>query len=174
MPRQARPLSEATIEEQTAALAAAIAPPLTGTVPLLVFRRGGERFAVPATSVHRIVPPLPVRRVPHRGSPAFRGLVAHEGEIIPAGSLERLLELPESDTVPRRMVLIGPAGRTWAFAVDAVDGVHEVPERELRPAPVTVSKARGGACRAVASVEGHQVSVLDASSLCRGWEEASA
>lgn len=171
-----RLLSEAAIDEQTNALAAAIEAPGSGLTWLLVFRAAGERMAIAAPCIERVMMPAPLRRVPHRTHPAFRGLVATEGEIVPAGSLERLLDLPQgprpADTA--RLVLLGPAGRAWAFEVDAVEGVHGVLERQIRPAPCTVSRGRGSACRFLASLDGGDVCVLDAEVLRSGWEASAA
>ena len=171
-----RLLSEAAIDEQTSALAAAIETPGSGLTWLLVFRVSGERMAIAAPCVERVMMPVPLRRVPHRNHPAFRGLVATEGEIVPAGSLERLLDLAQSprpaDTA--RLVLLGPAGRAWAFEVDAVEGVHGVMERHIRPAPSTLSREKGSACRLLASLEGGDACVLDAEVLRSGWEASAA
>lgn len=173
----ARPLPDAAIDEQTAALAAP-ADALSGPqVSLLLFRAAGERFALPATSIERVIPIVPVRRVPHRNRPAFRGLLAHEGEIVPTGSLERLLDLGASEPGEAsnpRFVVLGPAGRAWAFQVDAVDGVFSVPQEAMRPAATTVARAMGSASRLLACVNGAEVAVLDPSVLRTGWEAAAA
>ena len=170
-------LSDAELEANQRTLAAP-APSETGArVTLLCFRAAGERFALPAACVDRVFAPQCVRRVPHRRHAAFRGLVAHEGEILPLGSLERLLNLPPSDAAHAsnaRMLAIGPAGRAWAFQVPAVDGVVSVAEHELRPAPVTVARGLGSATRLLARLpDGEEAAVLDPESLRSGWEAAS-
>lgn len=170
-------LSEAAINEQTAALAAPIARDSGALVPLLVFRAAGERFAVPAQGVERVFEVRTVRRIPHRSRAAFRGMVAHEGEILLVGSLERLLDLtmePAADATRARMVLIGPAGRGWAFEVQAVDGVVQVRPDDMRPAPATLARGLGAATRALARIEGGDAAVLDPEILRTGWEAAAA
>jgi chemotaxis signal transduction protein len=172
-----RPLPDDALEAQTAALAAPIAVADGDPLALLVFRVGGERFGLPAGSVERIFMPAPVRRVPHRSHPAFRGLVAHEGEIVLAVSIERLLDLQpgsESGTPGRRFILLGPAGRGWAFEVDLVEGVVTVSRSALRPAPMTVARGKGTASRMLAVAEGGEVALLDPESLRAGWEVAAA
>ena len=169
-------LRDATIAEQTAALAAPIAASTGPLVPLLVFHAAGERFALPAASVQRVFEVRPVRRVPHRRRAAFRGLVAHEGEILLLGSLERLLDLQAgacTDSARARMVLVGPAGRGWAFEVQAVEGVVQVRPEDIRPAPGTVARGLGAATRALACLDGGDAAVLDADALRAGWEAAS-
>lgn len=176
-PLHAGRLSDAAIAEQTAALAAPIERASGALVPLLVFRAAGERFALPAESVERVFEVRTVRRIPHRQRAAFRGMVAHEGEILLVGSLERLLDLQSeqaTDAAKARMVLIGPAGRGWAFEVQAVDGVVQVKSGDLRAAPGTVTKGLGAATRALARLEGGDAAVLDPDTLRTGWEAAAA
>lgn len=172
-------LTEADLQRHARALASPLPVESGARLSLLCFRAAGERFALPATCVERVFDPQPVRRVPHRDRPSFRGLVAHEGEILPLGSLERLLDLPaQTAGAPahpvRRMLLLGPAGRGWAFEAEAVDGVMQVPERDLRPAPVTVARALGSATRMLARLpDGGEAAVLDPEALRAGWEAAA-
>ncbi len=174
-PMIARPLADAALDEQTAALAAPISEAPRAQASLLVFRVAVERFGLPATAVERIFLPTPLRRVPHRHQPAFRGLVAHEGEIVLAASIERLLDLPAAPTpaATSRFVMLGPAGRGWAFEVDEVEGVFSVPTGDMRPAPMTVARGKGTASRMLVHVEGSDVAVLDPEALRAGWEAAA-
>jgi chemotaxis signal transduction protein len=170
-------LSLQAIEEQTRALAAPLAGAPGAQVSLLCFRMGEERFALPAACVQRVFEVQTVRRVPHRQRPAFRGLVAHEGEILLLGSLERLLDLAPHDSATAaapRMILIGAHGQGWAFQVDAVDGVFQVPQAELRPAPATLRRGLGTATRMLATIDGHGTALLDPESLVKGWEGAAS
>jgi chemotaxis signal transduction protein len=176
LPARAR-LTESALEEQTAALAAPLAQDPGVQRSLLCFRCANERFAVPAQDVQRVFESLPVRRVPHRDQPAFRGLVAHEGELLLLGSLERLLDLGPATPPPSptaRMIVIGPELRGWVFQADAVDGVVRVSESDLVPAPATLRRGLGTATRVLARIDGEQTAVLDAESLIQGWEGAAA
>ena len=176
-PLHAGRLSDGAIAEQTASLAAPLERIEGALVPLLVFCAAGERFALPAASVERVFELSTVRRIPHRQRAAFRGMVAHEGEILLVGSLERLLDLQAeqaADASKARMVLIGPAGRGWAFEVQAVDGVVQVKSSDMRPAPGTVSRGLGAATRALARIDGLDAAVLDPETLRTGWEAAAA
>lgn len=176
-PLQVGRLSQAAITEQTEALAAPLERAAGALVPLLVFRAAGERFALPAESVERVFEVRAVRRIPHRQRAAFRGMVAHEGEILLVGSLERLLDLQSeqaADASKARMVLIGPAGRGWAFEVQAVDGVVQVKSSDMRAAPGTVSRGLGAATRALARLDGADAAVLDPDTLRTGWEAAAS
>lgn len=170
-------LREATIAEQTEALAAPLARDPGPQISLLLFRCAGERFAVSAQDVQRVFEAMPVRRVPHRARAAFRGLVAHEGEILLVGSLERLLDLaPGTAGTPTsaRMIVLGPDTHGWAFQADAVDGVVRVSESDLDAAPATLRRGLGTATRLLTRIDGEQVAVLDIEALLRGWEGAAA
>lgn len=170
-------LARGAIDEQTAALASPLARETGARRSLLCFRVAGERFALPAADVQRVFEVQPVRRVPHRRRPGFRGLVAHEGEILLLGSLERLLDLgpPGEARVPAnaRMVLAGPPGRGWVFEVDSVDGVVQVAEPQLRPAPATLRRGAGTATRRIVQIDGADTALLECDSLLSGWEAAS-
>lgn len=176
LPARAR-LRDAAIAEQTEALAAPLALDAGPQISLLLFRCAGERFAVPARDVQRVFEAKPVRRVPHRARAAFRGLVAHEGEILLVGSLERLLDLATGTAgalTSARMIVLGPEPHGWAFQADAVDGVVRVAESELGAAPATLRRGLGTATRLLARIDGEQVAVLHTEALLRGWEGAAA
>ena len=170
-------LSRIAVEEQTLALAAPLARSPGAQVSLLCFRAAGERFAVPAAEVQRVFEVQPVRRVPHRKRAAFRGLVAHEGEILMLGSLEKLLELSGNSGTEgtlSRMILIGQPGRGWVFQVEAVDGVVRVPESALQAAPSTLRRGLGTATRMIVDIGGNRTALLDSATLILGWEAAAS
>lgn len=159
--------------EQTRALAAPLGGVQEMPISLLCFRMGEDRFGLPAESVERTFAQVPVRVVPHRRHPAFRGLVAHEGEILLMVSLERLLDLPaggERSEEQVRVVVLGPAGRGWAFEVDAIEGVIQARPGELKAAPATVTRGRGSATRSLLTRERREWAVLDPQALRQGWE----
>lgn len=169
--------ARSAIDEQTAALASPLARETGERLSLLCFRVAGERFALPAADVQRVFEVQPVRRVPHRRRPAFRGLVAHEGEILLLGSLERLLELgpPAEARAPAnaRMVLVGPPARGWVFEAESVEGVVQVAEPQLRAAPATLRRGAGTATRRIVHIDGLDTALLESDSLLSGWEAAA-
>lgn len=166
-------LPSEALREQTRALAAPMGGIQDVPISLLCFRVGEERFGLPAESVERTFAQVPVRTVPHRRHPAFRGLVAHEGEILLMASLERSLDLPaggERSPEDIRVVVLGPAGRGWAFEVDAIEGVIQARPGELKAAPATVTRGRGSATRSLLTRDGREWAVLDPQALRNGWE----
>ena len=174
--RRAR-LSDRAIEEQTLSLSTPLERVEGAMLALLCFRVAGERFALPAACVERVFSVPAVRRIPHRKRAAFRGMVAHEGEILLLGSLERLLDLSDSkeaDVASARMVLLSPAGRGWAFEVSGVDGVVQVRQGDLRAAPGTVTRGLGSATRSLVRLPDGEASLLDPDTLRAGWEAAAS
>ena len=110
---------------------------------ILLFRIGGERFALPANSVLNVFPCTPVRKVPHRTRPPFRGLCCHEGAILLTGLLHVVLDMDmdkNANAKLRRMIVIGSEDASWAFEVDAVDCIRKVDPSKFRNAPATIPK----------------------------------
>ena len=73
---------------------AADATPPASEAPHVLFRAGGERFALPLSSVREVVlPQPPFARVPRSGA-AVRGAMNLRGRVIALVELATLLELP--------------------------------------------------------------------------------
>lgn len=162
----ARPLSDAELDAATRDMAAPLELAVGSRRSLLVFRCGGELLAVESVAVARVVPAAPIHRVPHRTSPVFRGICAHDGEIMLCASLEHALGLtPAADQSDRVLVVIGGLRDRWSFLVDGIVGVLEVPETALAAAPLTVTQARGGCVTHLAETAEGRTSVLDAQRL---------
>lgn len=157
-----RPLSEADLDRATAELAAPLDDRSGGSHSLLMFRRGGEMFAVAAAEAAKVVNATTTHRVPHRSNQVFRGIANHDGEILLCMALEAALGLPAAEAHERpKLVVVGAGRDRWAFEVDAIEGVLDVPEAAFRPAPVTVTAARSGCVRALAASPHGEAVVLD-------------
>jgi purine-binding chemotaxis protein CheW len=106
---------------------------------ILVLSLAGEHFGLDVTSVHEILDPLPVTRVPD--APAFApGLVNVRGTIVPMLDLyERLgMSAPDQGGEARIVVLeveIDGQGQRLAFCADAVDAVIEIDPSGLSKVP---------------------------------------
>jgi chemotaxis signal transduction protein len=138
-----RPLPQDEIAGNTAAISARATASGGAARSLLVFAIAGERMAIEADAVHRVVPFTPVRRVPHRTNRVFRGIANIAGE------LTLVVSLPDAvgsahDTSPTHFIVTGSAATRWAFPVDAVEGVRRFDERSVIEAPATVRHARDG------------------------------
>ena len=139
----ARPILPASLAQNTSDLAQERAQSLREEDTILLFRIGGERFALPANSVLNVFPLTTVRKVPHRTRPPFRGLCCHEGAFLLTGMLHVVLDMDmdaNADAKLRRMIVIGSEDASWAFEVDVVDCIRKVDPSRFRNAPSTIPK----------------------------------
>ena len=135
-----RPIDPAQLDENTTLVAHPHETVRTDRFDLLVVSLGEERLGLDAMLVHRVHDPSVVRRVPHRAAAHFAGIVALDGEIVPAARLDRLLEIPAArDPLDPRVVLVGPPDRRWALPIDAILGVHSFSRAEVIEPPTTVA-----------------------------------
>jgi purine-binding chemotaxis protein CheW len=131
----------------------------------IVFRAGGERFAVPLEAVREVVLPRPpFARVPRAG-PGVRGAMNLRGRVVAVVEAGALLGVPRDALAPSAgHVLVLDAGRRGlGLLVAAVLGVDPL---AAPPGPRTP----GALVRGVAEVRGTPVTVIDEKAL----EEAAA
>ncbi|MDB5313726.1 MAG: CheW-like domain protein [Gemmataceae bacterium] len=144
-----------------------------GLLGVLVFRLAEEWFAVPVGVLVEVTHPRAPHRVPHRGG-LLAGLVNIRGELHLCVRLDLLLgiDLPAQ---PRegnpRLIVVRRDLDGWVFLADDVDQVHRVPERELVPAPPTLSRAASRLTRGVFSQDGRAVGLLDEDRLFQALRE---
>jgi purine-binding chemotaxis protein CheW len=119
----------------------------------VLFRAGGERFALPLESVSVVVPPAPpFSRVPRTSAPVL-GAMGLRGRVVAVVELAPLLGLAGRTGGPEtgQVLVLDRERRALAFLVEEVLGVEPLgaPERpgsgppvkglgSLRGAPVTV------------------------------------
>jgi purine-binding chemotaxis protein CheW len=119
----------------------------------VVFRAGGERFALPLESVSVVVPPAPpFSRVPRTSAPVL-GAMGLRGRVVAVVELAPLLGLPGRTGGPGtgQVLVLDRERRALGFLVEEVLGVEPLgaPERpgggppvkglgSLRGAPVTI------------------------------------
>jgi purine-binding chemotaxis protein CheW len=91
----------------------------------VLFRAGGERFALPLSSVREVVlPQPPFARVPRSGA-AVRGAMNLRGRVIALVELAALLDLPREPLATGGQVLVLEAERpSLGVLVQAVLGVE--------------------------------------------------
>jgi purine-binding chemotaxis protein CheW len=125
---------------------------------MILFRSGGERFALPLEAVREVVVPQPpFARVPRSGS-AVRGAMNLRGRVVALVELAPLLGLAADARTPPQghAVVLDRGTRGLGFLVEAVLGVDEVPPP---------SGAASVLILGVADVHGAAVSVLDPDAL---------
>jgi len=162
------------LEEWAARLGDPQEAPAADARAWLVFRVRSEWFGLAAALAVEVLEPRPARRVPHRSSPAFPGLVNAGGTLLPCCDAAALLEVPggEDLSAGRRLLVVSLLGQTWVLAVDEIAGLRLVPETGIRPAPSTVALAGGSASFGLFEEEGRRVSLLEERRLAARLTEA--
>lgn len=121
---------ERVLVERAAALATAVVAPAleaaraaAGT-EVLAFRCGGERYAFDAAWVARVLPMLPLTRLP--GVPAVvAGITMWEGEVLAVVDLRVRLALPLTELAePGALIVLRGEGNQFAVLADAIDGAR--------------------------------------------------
>jgi len=124
----------------------------------VLFRAGGERFALPLESVSEVATPQPpFARVP-RTPAAVRGAMNLRGRVVVVVELAPLLGLAAApiDDGQGQVVVLERERRVLGFLVEGVLGVEAVEPTE---------PASGGLVRGVARLQGGPVPVLDPDAL---------
>lgn len=138
-------------------------------ISVMIFRLGNERLAFPVKSLQEVTHPCVIQPLPHRSNNLFLGLVNIRGEILLCASLSHLLNLvlnEESSPIPnaintKRMIVAGEGIDKWVFPVDEVHGVYRFHDKELRDAPVVISKAAEAYTKGIINWQGKKVNYLD-------------
>lgn len=137
------------------------------TISVIIFRLGNERLALPVKMLQEVTSGCTIQPLPHRSNQLFLGLVNIRGEILLCASLSHLLHLEvtrsESSTPAKtqRMMVSGQGSDKWVFPVDEVHGVYRFPLKELRDAPVVITKATQAYTQGIIHWQGKQVNYLD-------------
>ena len=106
-----------------------------GSVEFVVFRVGGETYAVAASSVSAVFKLCDMAVVP--GAPAFiRGLTLFKGQVLPVLDLRVLIGTSAaalSDLA--RVVAIGGDFADFGLLADSIEGIRRVTPDQFLPAP---------------------------------------
>jgi len=125
----------------------------------VLFRAGGERFALPLESVTVVVPPAPTfAHVPRTGPPVL-GAMSLRGRVVAVVEMAPLLGLPgrAPGDGGGQVLVLDRERRALGFLVDEVLGVEPVdlPDRSGERLPV----------KGLSTVRGSPVAVLDPDAL---------
>lgn len=157
-------------------------------VSVLIFRLNREWLAFATRAVVETTLIQPVHRVPHRSNNVLRGLVNLRGQLQLCFSLYGLLGVEDSSThvdfpieatrsvapalnvgganragISDRLIVLRDRDRSelWAFTADEVHGVEQIPRRDLRSVPSTLSNPAVSFSQAILSWNGRSVAHLD-------------
>jgi len=117
-------------------------PAETGAMTVLIFGLSGEAFALPVTTIHEVIDPLPVTPVPNALAHA-PGLINVRGIVTPMVDVRLRLRMPrvrgaDAGRATRIIVLELPVAGTLtrvAIEADAVHQVIEIDPDRLEPIP---------------------------------------
>jgi purine-binding chemotaxis protein CheW len=164
----------AVFRERAAGLAArrARAAEAVGSVRVLTFALGSERYALPLADLAGLLPLAGCTPVPG-APPELAGVMNARGTIRSVVDLGRLLGLPGRDAVGAGYVLLlRRAGGEAALRVDAVDRIAVVSPAELA-APAEAGS--GAAVRLVKGLTPDRLGLLDAAAVLAHpiWETSA-
>jgi purine-binding chemotaxis protein CheW len=101
---------------------------------LVVFIIGEQQYALPLTTVQRVVPMVEVTLLP-KAPEVVLGVIDLQGSIIPVMSMRKRFGMPELETNLGDQLIVAEAGaRTVAMVVNSVTGVVEQTAEEVTEA----------------------------------------
>jgi chemotaxis signal transduction protein len=125
---------------------------------VVVFRLGGDAYALDVARVREIVAYRPPRSLP-ASEPWHVGVVSLRDEIVAVWDLSRRLGVEPRLPDAGRVLVVVDAAEPVALVVDAVVGIRELARDSLEPLP------RWPEAAGIADLEGTLVVVLDADRL---------
>ena len=174
-----RPLTPELIQDATKRVAQPRPDVDTAVARLLLFRAGGELFAIPAAHVVQVARGVIVSAIPHRSNHLLRGICCVNGQLLLCASLHHLLALPDPPTTSandldndsRRTIVLGKEPEDWAFEVERVLGVTTVETHIFQRPPITVERSiqRYTECL-VPRKDGSLAALLDAERVISGFK----
>lgn len=119
---------------------------------VVVFRIGGEWFALPTTAFQEVAEHRAMHTLPHRRRGLALGLVNVRGELLVCASAARLLGLessgagvpsPKSElgTVFDRLLVAVWNGQRVVFPVAEVQGIQRFHKDEMKESPATITRS---------------------------------
>ena len=148
--------------------------PAAQTFSVITFDVGGTNLALEAKRIVEVSATRPIRRVPHRASAAFLGLVNVQGKLEPCFSLSVVLGLPpDREPTEQRLVVVGDESRRCAFHIQRV-ALREADLGLVGDPPATVSAALDTHVRGIVRLADRPWSLLDVDRLLVSLERTLA
>ena len=111
---------------------------------VVIFKIGGEHYAVGMSAVREIIVPPKVRSVPNAKG-YVRGIISLRGKVIAILSLAKLLKLESNSSFPelqRRIIVLENEGALLGIEADAVNEVLNIAQYEIEPSPTIVRQEK--------------------------------
>ena len=100
----------------------------------LVFTIDEQRYALGLSGVEKVIRAVQLDPLPE-GQEMLLGVINMQGQIIPVLDIRKKFYLPHSEMdISDRIVISRTSKTTFAFIVDTVQGVVEIPKEEVREA----------------------------------------
>ena len=140
----------------------AVAAEDVDTESVMIFRVGGEWFALATLALDEIIELRPIHSLPHRRNSGLLGLVNVRGELVICISIAGLLVGAAAGlSAEGRLIVARHASGRLAFPVDEVLHTHHFSPDELQPLPTTVARSPSSFTRGLLSCASKVVGVLD-------------
>ncbi|MFZ4546294.1 MAG: chemotaxis protein CheW [Bacteroidales bacterium] len=106
----------------------------TNSVEILSFTLDSQRFALPLSTVERVLRALAVTHIPD-APPIVYGVIDYYGEIIAVINLRSHLKLTPKDVyINDRFIVVKTSGRKLALVVDEVESVMKPLDKDISQA----------------------------------------
>jgi chemotaxis-related protein WspD len=166
-----RPVTDASVDADTAYYAAPREVESLSTAACFVFRIGSEWLGIPIGLLDEVVAAKPTHSLPHRRGAVRLGLLSIRSDILVHVSLAGLLGIPDDAATPNqasdrhrrapRVVVLQDEKGRLAMTVDEVMGIHQYDPAVLRSVPSTLGQAMVSYTHALLAVGDRMVGVLD-------------
>jgi purine-binding chemotaxis protein CheW len=107
---------------------------MAGTIDVVEFELGGERYALDINLAREIVEMIPITPIP-RAPPYISGVINLRGEITNIMNLNTLLELPDKEVRENQKIIVlvpeAAKGNNIGIIVDDVSSVRQVAEADI-------------------------------------------
>jgi chemotaxis signal transduction protein len=114
-----------------------------------LFRRTGQRFALPIQCLLEVLPGQELTRVPQT-RPEVAGLLNLRGEILTVLLVDEWLDLPATAYDAAKPILVlRQEGFLFGIQVDNVEAIITIPESQIQPQPVDQPNAPRVGCLGV-------------------------
>ena len=127
---------------------------------VVIFARGAARYALRLPSLREIRPLRSLARIPG-ASRVVPGVFHYRGEIVSAHDLDAFMAAEPASTEPSWVLVAEHEGRSIGLLADEVHGVEALPQRDVRPPPLTLRGAGAG----VEGIAGGEVVVINLTEL---------
>ena len=130
---------------------------MDGTIDIVEFELGGERYALDINLAREIVEMIPITPIPR--APAFiSGVINLRGEITNIMNLNTLLSLPERDVRENQKIIVlvpeAAKGNNVGIIVDDVSSVRQVSESDIEHIGAGISSEFSQFVKGIIKIDG--------------------